>query len=175
MATIRRASAYSKMHVVPYTRVSKLKGRSYIKTVPPQKIVKFKTGKEGAYPHRLIAIALHDSQLRDSALEACRQYITKKLDISFPGQYFFNVVPFPHHIQRENKMLSMAGADRLSTGMQLSFGRAISKAALVKEGSPVFRFELPNARAVELARELISQIRSKIPVKLRVLYEEVKK
>jgi large subunit ribosomal protein L10e len=174
MATIRRASAYSKKHVVPYTRVSKLKGRSYIKTVPPQKIVKFKTGKEGVYPHKLIVIALERAQLRDSALEACRQYITKKLDIAFPTQYFFNVVPFPHHIQRENKMLSMAGADRLSTGMQLSFGRAISKAAIVDKGSPVFRFELPNPKSVEFARELISQIRSKIPVKIRVLYEERK-
>ncbi len=174
MATIRRASSYSKMRVVPYTRTSKLKGKSYIKTVPPQKIVKFKTGKEGIYPHKITVIALHDAQIRDSALEACRQFITKKLDTSVPGQYYFNVVPFPHHIQRENKMLSMAGADRLSTGMQLSFGRAISKAALLKTGSPVFRFELADAKGVNLVRELIHQIRSKIPVKVRVLYEQRK-
>jgi len=174
MAVIRRASAYSKKHVVPYTRVSRLKGRSYIKTVPPQKIVKFIMGKENIYPHILTVIALSRAQIRDSALEACRQFINKKMDIALPGQYFFKVVPFPHHIQRENKMLSMAGADRLSTGMQLSFGRAIGKAAIVDKGSQVFKFEVPNEKGIEVARKLIEQIRSKIPVRLRVLYEKRK-
>jgi len=45
MAPLRKATAYSKKKVLPFTRVSKRKQKSYIKTVPPQKIVKFDMGK----------------------------------------------------------------------------------------------------------------------------------
>lgn len=38
MASLRKANAYSKKKVVPYTRVSKKKSKSYVKTVPHQKI-----------------------------------------------------------------------------------------------------------------------------------------
>ena len=41
MAGLRKARAYSKKRVVPYTRISKKKSKSFIKTVPQQKIVKF--------------------------------------------------------------------------------------------------------------------------------------
>ena len=37
---LRKASAYSKKKVLPYTRVSKRRQKSFIKTVPNQKIVK---------------------------------------------------------------------------------------------------------------------------------------
>jgi len=45
MASLRKANAYSKRKVTPYTRVSKKRQKSFIKTVPPQKIVKFEMGK----------------------------------------------------------------------------------------------------------------------------------
>ena len=45
MASLRKANAYSKRIVVPFTRVSKRRQKSYIKVVPPQKIVKFTMGK----------------------------------------------------------------------------------------------------------------------------------
>ena len=45
MAGLRKATAYSKKKVVPFTRVSKKRQKSYIKTVPPQKIVKFQMVK----------------------------------------------------------------------------------------------------------------------------------
>ena len=46
MAALRKANAYSKRIVVPFTRISKKKNKAYIKTVPPQKIVKFTMGNE---------------------------------------------------------------------------------------------------------------------------------
>ena len=179
MAALRRAHSYSKKHVTPFTRISKKKNKSYIKTVPPQKIVKFAMGNEplmnaGKLPYRLIVVAEENVQIRHNALEACRQFINKKLDTDFPGQYFFRVVPFPHHIQRENKMLTGAGADRMQTGMQLSFGKSVGKAAIVKPGSEIFFFALPNEKSVVYARNLIRQVRSKLPGKVKVLYELVK-
>ena len=95
MAGLRKASAYSKKKVTPYTRVSKKKGKSYVKTSPQQKIVKFSMGKERRYargklPHVLTLVSAENVQVRQNALEACRQYINKKLDNEFNGQYFFN-------------------------------------------------------------------------------------
>ena len=49
MVSLRKASAYSKKKVIPYTRISKKMQKSYIKTVPPQKIVKFTMGKENLF------------------------------------------------------------------------------------------------------------------------------
>jgi large subunit ribosomal protein L10e len=174
MASLRKASAYSKRRVVPYTRVSKKKGKSYIKTVPPQKIVKFLMGNGKNPKYRLTVVSEENCQIRDNALEACRQFVNKKLEKPLAGNYKFRVIPFPHHIQRENKMLTGAGSDRMQTGMQLSFGKVVGKAAIVKKGSPIFIFELPNEKAVQITRKALKQIKSKLPCKKRILQEEIK-
>jgi large subunit ribosomal protein L10e len=176
MAALRKAATYSKMKVLPYTRVSRKKSKSYIKVVPPQKIVKFTMGNsslynKGAFPHILSFISTEDIQIRHNALEACRQYINRKLDKEFSGQFYFRVVPFPHHIQRENKMLTGAGADRMQTGMQLSFGKSVGKAALVKKNSPIFILALGSEKALVKMREVLKQIKPKLPCSTRVLYE----
>lgn len=177
---LRKASAYSKMKVVPFTRISKQKSKSYIKTVPPQSIVKFTMGseklyREGKFPHELTVVAAESAQIRHNALEACRQYLNKRLDVVLAGQYLFRVVPFPHHIQRENKMLTGAGADRMSSGMQLSYGKPMGKAALVKDGTKVFFFAVPNEKAIALARDAFAKVRPKLPCRTRVLYQVKKK
>jgi len=177
MATLRKARAYSKKKVVPYTRTSKKREKSYIKTVPPQKIVKFTMGNEtllnqGKLPFRLIVVSEEKAQIRHNALEACRQYINKKLDKGFLGQYVFKVIPFPHHIQRENKMLTGAGADRMQTGMQLSFGKAMGKAAIVKKDSKVFFIAVGSQKAVSFARNVIKEVRPKLPCRTKILYED---
>lgn len=173
---LRKANAYSKRKVTPYTRVSKKRQKSYIKTVPSQKIVKFHMGneslfKKGKLPHQLKVIASENCQIRHNAFEACRQYINKKIDKELSGQYFFKVIPFPHHIQRENRMLTGAGADRMQTGMQLSFGKSMGKAAIVKEGSGIFLVAVPNPKAVAFVRGVIKQVKSKLPCKIKVEYE----
>lgn len=176
MAGLRKATAYSKRKVVAFTRVSKRRQKSYIKTVPQQKIVKFSMGNnflynEGKLPHQLTVISDEKVQMRHNAFEACRQYINKKLDNELSGQYLFKVIPFPHHIQRENKMLTGAGADRMQSGMQLSYGKPVGKAALLKKGSKIFFVAVPNERAVAFARKVLKQIKSKLPGKTRILYE----
>lgn len=179
MASLRKAYSYSKRKAVPFTRISKRKNKSYIKTVPPQKIVKFTMGNEQMYnqgklPFELTVVSTEWVQIRHNALEACRQYINKKLDKEVSGQYLFKVIPFPHHIQRENKMLTGAGADRMSTGMQLSFGKSVGKSALVKKDSKVFFFALPTKKTVFFTRKLLHAVKSKLPGKIRIIEEEKK-
>jgi len=41
---LRKGSAYSKRYARPYTRKSKKRSKSYIKTVPNSRIVKFQMG-----------------------------------------------------------------------------------------------------------------------------------
>jgi len=171
---LRKASAYSKKKVIPYTRISKRKGKSYIKTVPPQKIVKFQMGAtKKKFGHRLSAVSTEKCQIRDHALEACRQYVNKQLDKGLAGQYIFKVVPFPHHIQRENKMITGAGADRMQTGMQLSYGKSAGKAAIVKANSPIYVAEVENEKGLKLFRKIMKQIKSKMPCSMRVIYEKL--
>ncbi|MBS3094310.1 50S ribosomal protein L16 [Candidatus Pacearchaeota archaeon] len=180
MASLRKANSYSKRHVVPFTRISKKKQRSYIKVVPPQKIVKFSMGQEpmfnaGKLPYQLTMVSTEKVQIRHNALEACRQFINKKLEKDFAGQYFFRVIPFPHHIQRENKMLTGAGADRMQTGMQLSFGKSVGKAAILKANDRIFFVALPTPKAVQSTRKVLGQVKAKLPCKTRVLYSEFQK
>ncbi|MCK4647853.1 50S ribosomal protein L16 [Candidatus Pacearchaeota archaeon] len=180
MAGLRKASAYSKKRVLPYTRTSKKKGKSYVKTVPQQKIVKFAMGRERLYargklPHVLTLVSVENVQIRHNALEACRQYINKKLDEEFNGQYFFRIIPYSHHIQRENKMITGAGADRMQTGMQLSFGKSAGKSAIVKLNGRLFMVAVGNVKAISFTRKLYKQIKSKLPGKTKVLYEDIRK
>jgi large subunit ribosomal protein L10e len=174
---IRKSGSYSKMKVVPYTRTSKKKSKAFIKAVPPSKIVKFEMGNLndfhlGKFPLALDLVAVERAQIRNNALEACRQYINKKLDENLAGQYYYKVIIYPHHVQRENKMLTGAGADRMQTGMQLSFGKAIAKAALVKKGTKIFTICVAGEKGVLLTRKLLNQIKPKLPCKTRVDFRD---
>lgn len=173
---LRRASAYSHKHVVPYTRTSRQKNRSYVKAIPPAKIVKFSMGnlklyEDGKLPHVLTLITTEPVQIRQNAFEACRQFINKKLDEELGTQYFFKIIPFSHHIQRENKMLTGAGADRTQKGMQLSFGRTIAKAAILRKNEGIMAVHLATPKAVSYTRHVLKQIKSKLPCKTKIDYE----
>ena len=175
---LRKASSYSKRKAVPYTRISKKKSKAYIKAVPQQKIIKFTMGNEkmlneGKLPYRLIVVSTENVQLRYNAIEACRQFVNKKLDDELANQYFFRIFPFPHHIQRENKMLTAPGADRMQTGMQLSFGRAVGKAAILKPESKIFLVAVQNPKALAYVRHVMIQIKPKLPGKTRAITEIV--
>ena len=102
MASLRKASAYSKKKVRPYTRKSKNKSKSYIKQVPQNKIVKYNLGNKTAYnmgkfKHVLKFISMENVQIRDNALEAGRLIINKILERKIPNQFYF---------ERDRKMRS---------------------------------------------------------------------
>lgn len=173
---LRKASAYSKKKVVPFTRTSKRKGKSYIKTVPQSKIVKFTMGDEslfnqGKLPYQLTVVSAENVQIRHNALEAVRQFVNKKLEKELLGKYLFKILCFPHHIQRENKMLTGAGADRMQTGMQLSFGKSMGRAAILKPGSKLFFIAVANENAARFVRKTLKQVRSKLPGHINIIQD----
>lgn len=174
MASIRKANSYSKKKVVPFTRKSKKRSKSFIKAVPPQKIVKFTMGKKdlSKLKYCLTMISTEKVQLRHNALEACRQYINKKIDKELSGNYAFKIYPYPHHVQRENKMLTGAGADRMQTGMQLAYGKSAGKAAILKSKSRIFSVYVQNENALEIIRKVFNQIKSKLPCKTKIILKK---
>jgi len=175
---LRKAAAYSFKRARPYVRHSRVKSKSYIKTLPQQKIVKFRMGKiadyeKGKFKYIARQISTQKVLLRDNALEACRQFIHKHLEKEFAGQYFFEVKVFPHHILRENKMLTGAGSDRMQTGMQKSFGTTQGRAAMVKKNQTVFLVGVLNDKGFPPIMKIFNKIKSKIPCKSRLSTEKV--
>lgn len=175
---LRKASAYSKKVARPFTRISRTKSQAYIKTVPQNKIVKYHIGnqkdfKEGKHPFMISFIAEEPAQIRDNALEAARQLITKTLDSDAAGQYYLNVKAFPHHFLRENKTAAGAGADRMSSGMTHSYGIIIGRAAKVNTGQEILTVSCANQKTAQIARNVLSSVKAKMPCKVSILFEKI--
>ncbi|MCH7850166.1 MAG: 50S ribosomal protein L16 [Nanoarchaeota archaeon] len=171
---LRKGSAYTKRYTRPYTRKSKKRKKSYIKTVPNAKIVKFKMGDIKGFDNNEYQIQLHviskeKIQLRDNAIEAVRQYLNRFIQTRIGKEFYFEVKPYPHHILRENKMLTGAGADRMQTGMSRAFGKTMGRAALIKPGQTLFIIAIKNERAEVIARKLIRSAKARLPCKIRTL------
>lgn len=170
---LRKAGAYSHRYARPFTRKSRVKSKSYIKVVPNTKVVKLRMGdliayKEGKYPIILTIRAKEQVQLRDTAIEAVRQHLHRFLTELVGKDYYFEVKVYPHHILRENKMITGAGADRMQTGMALSFGQSMGRAAMVKAGDKVMIIGVKDTKAEGIARKLIGSIKAKMPCQLIV-------
>ena len=167
---LRKASAYSKKHTRPYTRKSKVKSKSYIKTIPPQKIAKFRMGdikgfEEGKLHNIIKLVSGENILIRDNALEASRQYVHKILEEKMQGQYYFQVKVFPHHILRENRVLTGAGADRMQTGMQQSFGTTMGRAAIVKRNQVIFLIAVFRENQRSEVNKALTKIKAKLLLK----------
>jgi large subunit ribosomal protein L10e len=165
---LRKALSYSRKSVTPFTRKSNKKNQNYIKKVPPQKIVKFKMGKLKAYENGdfKITLALISNEkilIRDNALEAIRQYVHKSLEKGTSGNYYLEVRVFPHHVLRENKAQTGAGADRLSDGMRQSFGTTMGRAAITKKNQEILLVGVNNEKAKKIASDALSKVKAKVP------------
>ena len=72
-------------------------------------------------------------------------------------------------------MLTGAGADRMQTGMQLSYGKSVGKAAILSKNARIFVISLQEERNLVFARKIIKQVKSKLPCKIKVLYKNTAK
>ena len=174
---LRKASAYSKKYNRPYTRKSSTKSKSYIKTIPPHKLSKYRMGDIVGYLHgrfkfNVILVAGEKIMIRDNALESARQFVHKVLETNLQGQFYLEVCVVPHHILRENKVLTGAGADRMSSGMQRSFGAPVGKAAQMKENQRIILAAVNDEKAWRLVLDAYSKIRAKLPCHVRTRIEK---
>jgi large subunit ribosomal protein L10e len=175
---LRKASSYSKKEVRPYTRKSSKRKKSFIKAIPQNKIVKYNMGdakgfNSGKHKFQVSLVSKEKVQIRDNALESCRQYINKSMDRAAQGNFYFIVKVFPHHIQRENKIAAGAGADRLSSGMRHSFGVTAGRAAIVSPGKEVFVVSCLDEKTARVAKDVLTKIKAKFPCKSKIVYEKL--
>lgn len=135
--TDKPASMYREISKPPYTR------KEYITGIPGSKIAQHKMGDVHAdpddYPVQISLIVDEECQLRHDALESARlsanRYLIKTLG---EGNYKMILRKFPHHVLRENKQATGAGADRVSDGMRQAFGKPVGTAARVNSNERIF-------------------------------------
>jgi large subunit ribosomal protein L10e len=174
MAKTRKGISYSKKLERPYTRKSKYRKKSFVRASPRNKIIRFFGGnKTKKFSHRLDLISKADVQIRDNSLESSRQTSNRYLEKSVGKTEFFSQIRvYPHHILRENPLASGAGADRMSTGMKKSFGKAIGVAARVKKGQVVYSLYLDEKNIVK-GREALRKITCKLPCSFSIDVQKI--
>jgi large subunit ribosomal protein L10e len=114
--------------------------KEYMGGIPGSKIVQFDMGNlSQEFPVEVNICVEETCQIRHTALEAARISINRKL-MKDVGRMNFHLKlrVFPHHVLRENKQATGAGADRVSEGMRLAFGKAVGTAARVQKGQVIF-------------------------------------
>ncbi|HIH69068.1 50S ribosomal protein L16 [Methermicoccus shengliensis] len=151
----------------PYTR------REFMGGVPGLKIVHFDMGNPNGDFSVVLELKVKEScQIRDRALEAAR-VIANKLMLSSAGRanYHLKLNVYPHHVIRENKQATGAGADRVSDGMRKAFGKPVGSAAQVHAGQTVFTLRV-NPQHVEAARRALQRAGHKLPSPVRIVAHE---
>ena len=164
MVKIRKACSYRQLET-PYTRISKYRAKAFIRAVPQRKIVRYDMGetKRVNFPYSVTLLSKDDLQIRHNALEAARMTSNRLLEkvIGKTG-YRMQLRVFPHHILRENPLASGAGADRMSTGMQLSFGKPISSAAQVRRGQLILEVKTEKQH-LDTVKKAMDRAKNKLP------------
>ena len=131
------ASMYRDIDKPSYTR------REYMGGIPGSKIAQHKMGDIHAdpddYPVQISLEVEEAVQIRHGSLEAARLSANRHL-IKELGEKNYKMIlrKFPHQVLRENKQATGAGADRVSDGMRLSFGKIVGTAARIPKGDRVF-------------------------------------
>jgi large subunit ribosomal protein L10e len=113
--------------------------RAYVVGIPQAKLRMFGMGNPNLNHEIVLHLATTQKvQIRDNALEAARvaanKYFEKTIGIE---NYFFQIRVYPHQCLREHVALTGAGADRLSEGMRLAFGRPCGRAVLAKKNQKI--------------------------------------
>jgi len=177
---IRKALAYSKKHKTAFTRKSKtVKHLNYIKVVPLQKVTKFNMAdvagfNKGKYKYFIKIYSTINVQIRDLALEAVRQFIHNQLTKRMGTDYYFTCKPYPHQVLRDNKTFSGGSkGERIQSGMSHSFGTSTGRAAYIKMGDPIYIIGFSDKKHTAFIRTLCKSASSKLPCKVKIIYEEV--
>jgi large subunit ribosomal protein L10e len=164
MAKLRKGCSYRSIER-PNTRKSKYNKLSYVKSSPVCKVVRFDVGNlSKAFPIRVDLLVDRALQIRHNALEAARQTSARHLEKNLGKLGFrLKVRTYPHHILRENPLASGAGADRMSTGMQKSFGKPIGLAAQLRKNQPIFSVYIDSNAQLPVAKRALEKANHKLP------------
>jgi large subunit ribosomal protein L10e len=164
---LRPGKTYRHFSGPAYTR------KEFVKGVPQPRVTFFDMGNpSGDFPIELTLITLEQGQIRHNALEAARVAANRVLETEVGKEsYHLKLRIYPHHVLRENPMAAGAGADRISDGMRLAFGKPIGTAARVQVGQKIMTVRVGVEHA-GLAKEALRRASMKIPMPTRIIVEK---
>jgi large subunit ribosomal protein L10e len=161
-----KAKNYRIIRGQPYTR------KEYMKSSPQSKITKFTMGDpHGNFTHKATLISTQKAQIRTNALEAARVATNRVLMEKLGNSYLLQIVPYPHNVLRENKMIFGAHADRLQDGMSRAFGKPIGAAAQVRPNQSIMEIKV-SKEALDTAKEALKRGSIKLPIPCRIIIEQ---
>jgi large subunit ribosomal protein L10e len=148
----------------PYTR------RKYMGGVPGSKVVHYDMGNlQQEFPVKFDLVVTEPCQIRHTALEAARvaanRYLLKVIGRT---DFHLKLRVYPHHVIRENKQATGAGADRVSSGMRMAFGKAVGTAAQVHPGQKIFSLGV-NPDKIEEAKTALRRAGHKLPTPIQII------
>jgi large subunit ribosomal protein L10e len=162
-------SMYREISKPAYTR------REYITGIPGSQIAQHNMGNLQTDPDDYeVEVTLRveeECQLRHGALESSRLSANRVM-LKQVGQENYKMVlrKFPHHVIRENKQATGAGADRVSDGMRLSFGKIVGTAARIPRNDRLFTIYCDPEDA-DVAKDALRRAYNKISPPCRVVVE----
>lgn len=137
--------------------------KEYAGGIPPSRITQFNHGNTNGKFDVVMTLRIKEKgQLRSQALEAARissnRYLQKKCGSM---GYHLRVRVMPHHILRENKVATGAGADRVSQGMRRAYGTSIGIAARVIPDQKILTVRI-NKMHVDIAKDAMRRASMKL-------------
>ncbi|BAB59681.1 ribosomal protein large subunit L10 [Thermoplasma volcanium GSS1] len=158
------ARMYTRITGPAYTR------KEFMGGVPYPKITTFVQGNQKRdFPIEMQLIAMESCQVRHTALEAARVSVNRRMtEAAGLDNFYLKVVPYPHHVLREHKMATGAGADRISSGMRAAFGRPVGTAARVYQNDVIMIGRTDEAHAHEL-KIALKKAAIKLPTPCKVV------
>lgn len=163
--TRKPARMYRRMER-PYTR------RQYMGGVPGSKVVHYDMGNlQEDFPVKLTVMIKEPCQIRHTALEAARvaanRFLLKQVG---RNNFHLKLRVYPHHVIRENKQATGAGADRVSSGMRRAFGKAVGTAARVEAGQRLFTLGVTPEYVAD-AKIALTRAGHKLPTPIQIVVE----
>ncbi len=161
-------SMYRQVKGPAYTR------REYMGGIPASRITQFDLGnKKDIGLTKQVTLSVKEScQVRHTSLEAariaCNRYVSKRLGSQ---NYHLKVRVYPHHILRENKQATGAGADRVSQGMRKAFGKNVGTAARLKRGQKIMTIYC-TPEGIESAKAGLKKASQKLPSPTELVVED---
>jgi large subunit ribosomal protein L10e len=164
------ASMYREITNPAYTR------REYITGIPGSKIAQHNMGAlktdPDDYPVHISLELEEECQVRHGSLESARLSANRTM-LKQVGQENYKMVlrKFPHHVIRENKQATGAGADRVSDGMRQSFGKPVGTAARINPGERVFTIYC-SVEDAPVAKDALRRAYNKMSPPCRIVVEK---
>ena len=160
----------------PWTRTAKRKvKKSFVRGVPDSRVRTFEMGALNPQEAEIKADLVADGkyQMRDNAFESARVMANKQFEKKITlANYYFKIKTFPHQCIREHSMLTGAGADRLSSGMRLAFGRPVGRAVVTRKNQALMTIYTMKKFEAE-AKEGLKRATLKLPGKCKIVIKEI--